>query len=269
METPALQIDRVEGDVMSVNSYLVHGPDGIVVVDAQLTVSDARKVRAAVDNTGKPLAGVVVTHAHPDHYAGAAILLAGLEVPLVSTQAVAGIIRRDDATKNDVVGPMMGQEWPEVRRFPDHLVASGDAIELGGIRLVAEDMGPGESPADSVWSIGDHSLFIGDLAYHGMHAYLADGFGREWLQTLRRLDEMLPADAVLYVGHGEPAGKELLDGQRRYVETFLAAVDEYRDEPEAARQLAVVAWMHELEPSDRLQFLMELSIEPVARAHVV
>ena len=50
---------------MPVNAFLVHGPDGVVVVDGMLTVTDAALVRQAIDDTGYPLAGVVVTHPHP------------------------------------------------------------------------------------------------------------------------------------------------------------------------------------------------------------
>ena len=70
-------IQRVEGTVMAVNSYVVHGPDGLVVVDGQLTVADAAEVRAVIDGGPLPLAGVVITHPHPDHYAGTGIIVGG------------------------------------------------------------------------------------------------------------------------------------------------------------------------------------------------
>lgn len=68
------RIDRIEGEMMVVNSYLIHGPEGVIVVDAQLTTSDAAKVREAVVASGLDLAGIVITHTHPDHYAGAGLL---------------------------------------------------------------------------------------------------------------------------------------------------------------------------------------------------
>src|SRR5262249_23526920 len=105
------RIERIEGTVMAVNSYLVHGPGGIVVVDGQLTVSDAQTVRSAIERTGKDLAGILITHPHPDHYAGAG-LIAPPAVPVLATAAVAGIIRRDDALKDGIVGLMMGEQWP-------------------------------------------------------------------------------------------------------------------------------------------------------------
>jgi hypothetical protein len=40
---------RIEGSVMAVNSYVVEGPGGLVIVDGQLTVSDAGAVRRAAD----------------------------------------------------------------------------------------------------------------------------------------------------------------------------------------------------------------------------
>jgi hypothetical protein len=73
-----------------------------------------------------------------------------------------------------------------------------------------------------------------------------------------------PEDAVFHVGHGGPVGHSAWDWQRGYIETFVDAVSSgHWSEPERAKE-AVVARMKAYEPSDELQVLMELSIEPVA-----
>jgi hypothetical protein len=41
-------IDRIQGQVMPVNSFVIRGPAGIVVIDGMLTISDARLVRRAI-----------------------------------------------------------------------------------------------------------------------------------------------------------------------------------------------------------------------------
>jgi glyoxylase-like metal-dependent hydrolase (beta-lactamase superfamily II) len=260
------RIDRIAGGVMPVNSFVIHGPDGLVVVDGMLTISDAELVRQALDDAALPLAGVVITHPHPDHYAGLSHLLGDQDVPIVATRAVDGIIRRDDALKNEVVGPMMGAEWPTTRRFPNQLVDSGDEARLGGLTFQVEELGPGESHVDSLWRLDPVTLFAGDIVYNGMHAYLADGRWEQWLATLSRLERELPADVTLHVGHGPAAGKDRLAAQRRYIETFLAAVTKHADAIEAGDHSPVVAAMRELLPSNDLLFLMELSIEPVHAA---
>jgi glyoxylase-like metal-dependent hydrolase (beta-lactamase superfamily II) len=260
------RIDRIAGRVMPVNAFLVHGPDGLVVVDGMLTISDAALVRQAIDEADVPLAGVVITHPHPDHYAGLWHLIGDDDVPILATRAVDEVIRRDDALKNEVVGPMMGAEWPTTRRFPNHLVDSGDAVRLGGLTLELEELGPGESHLDSLWRLDPVTVFAGDVIYNGMHAYLADGHWEQWLATLSRLERELPADVTLHVGHGPPAGKQHLAAQGRYIETFIAAVSEQARAIEAGDHTAVVAAMRQLLPSDDLLFLMDLSIEPIHAA---
>jgi glyoxylase-like metal-dependent hydrolase (beta-lactamase superfamily II) len=260
------QIDRIEGRAMAVNSFVIHGPNGAVVVDGMLTVSDAALVREAVERAGRPLAGVVITHPHPDHYAGLGHVIVDAQVPIVATRAVDEVIRRDDSLKNEVVGPMMGADWPTSRLFPNQTVDAGGEVTLGGITLSVEELGPGESSVDSIWWLDPGTVFAGDVAYNGMHAFLADGHWEEWLATLARLDRDLPTDVTLYVGHGPAGGKELLAGQRRYIEAFLEAVSRNGAAIDDGDHCGVVMAMKRLLPNEDLLFLMELSIDSVHSA---
>jgi glyoxylase-like metal-dependent hydrolase (beta-lactamase superfamily II) len=257
------RIQRIEGKVMLVNSYVVQGPQGLVVVDGMLTVTDAALVRAAIDETGQPLAGVLITHPHPDHYAGLGELVGQDDVPIVATAAVDAVIRRDDAIKNDIVGPMMGDEWPETRVFPNQLVEDGNEVRLGGLTLTVQEVGPAESHVDTLWRLDERTIFAGDIAYNHMHAYLADGRWEDWLEALARLEVELPADVTLHVGHGPAGGRGLLAAQRRYIETFVTAVGQHADVIEAGDHTAVQAAVQSLVPGEDLLFLADLSIEPV------
>jgi len=49
------------------NAYLIETRDGVVAIDATLTVSDAEKLRALLDSFNRPLLAVLITHGHPDH----------------------------------------------------------------------------------------------------------------------------------------------------------------------------------------------------------
>ena len=84
------------------------------------------------------------------------------------------------------------------------------------------------------------------------------------LASIESLRDRFPEDAAFYIGHGGPVGREMWDWQRGYIEVFLDAVSKADwSEPERAKA-TVVTRMTEYEPSGELQFLMELSIEPVA-----
>ena len=68
------------------------------------------------------------------------------------------------------------------------------------------------------------------------------------------------------VGHGSPGGKDLLTAQRRYVETFVAAVEAHADAIDEGDHRGVTEAMRHLLPTDSLLFLMDLSIEPTLAA---
>lgn len=260
-----MNVHRVESSVGAtpVNAYLVDTGAGVVAVDGTLTTSGGHAVRARADELQGPLLAVLVTHSHPDHYGGIGELVAGRDVPIVAAEGVDRVIRRDDPVKEEILRPMFGDEWPAQRTFPDRIASDGEILELGGVRFRLVDLGPGESPHDSLWVIeGEDAAFIGDQIYNRMHAYLADGHWERWLAHLDRL----PAGATLYPGHGEPTSAAMADWQRGYITTFVDAVRaaDWTD-PERARA-QVVARMTAYLPGDDLRFLMELSIEPMAAA---
>jgi glyoxylase-like metal-dependent hydrolase (beta-lactamase superfamily II) len=266
MSTPTVHRYTSSPELAFVNAYLVETDGGVVAVDGTLTVSDGRALRAQVDRLGKPLLAVLVTHAHPDHYGGIVELVGTDEIPIIATPGVDEIIRRDDAVKETILRPMFGEEWPERRAFPTRTVTEGERIELGNAVFEVVDLGPGESPHDSVWLLGEDReiVFAGDQAYNHVHCFLGDGFYESWLAHIDRLRQELPAEAVLNLGHGEPADISLFDWQIGYIETFVGAIDRADwSTPERAKA-DVVRTMKEYLPADELQFLMELSIEPMA-----
>jgi glyoxylase-like metal-dependent hydrolase (beta-lactamase superfamily II) len=254
-----------------VNAYVVETKNGLVVVDSALTVSDARALRTRVDELGKPLLGVVLTHGHPDHYNGVAALVADRDsVPIYATAGVDGVIRESDAAKEQQWRPMFGDEWPAPRAFPTRIVNDGEELVLDGIHWRVHAIGPGESHADAYWSAAGSdgtSFFVGDVVMHGVHAYLSDGHSAAWLANLLRLRPILAGARALYPGHGMASGVELLDWQRGYLEAYRAAVEELRagasSLSEAAKQ-ALTERMKAQYPNAGLEFLIPLGADSVA-----
>jgi glyoxylase-like metal-dependent hydrolase (beta-lactamase superfamily II) len=253
-----------------VNAYLIEAAAGVVAVDSALTVSDARALRAALDALHKPLLAVLLTHGHPDHYNGVSALIEGLgKVPVYATPEVSTVITGADAAKEAQWKPMFGDEWPARRTFPDHLLASGEALEIGGLRFSVHAVGPGESHADSYWRLEGNTprVFLGDIVLYGEHAFVSDGHTSAWLATLARLSRELGDVRTFYPGHGRPGGPELLQWQADYlrayraqVETLRAGLSSLSDE----QKQALSAHMKALYPEAGIDFLIALGADAVA-----
>jgi glyoxylase-like metal-dependent hydrolase (beta-lactamase superfamily II) len=249
-----------------VNAYLVETDQSVVAVDSLLTVSESRAMRAGIERLGKPLRAVLLTHSHPDHYGGLTEIVAGADVPIIAPQGVIDTIVRDDPVKEEILRPMFGDAWAAERTFPNTPIGDGESVTFDDATFTVIDLGPSESPHDSPWTLGsdERIVFLGDQIYDHKHCYLADGHHAEWLENIARLRERFPSDAVLHIGHGGPVGPAAFDWQRRYIETFVDAVRSADwSSPEQA-PADVIATVKRFLPTDELQFLMELSIEPVA-----
>src|SRR5215831_12894490 len=131
-----------------VNAYLVETASGIVAIDSLLTVSDSRALRAGLEGLGKPLLAVLLTHSHPDHYAGLTELVGGYDVPIIAPQGVIDTIKRDDSVKDEIVRPMFRDEWPSTRTFPNTPIRDGESVTFDGVTFTVIDLGPSESPHD-------------------------------------------------------------------------------------------------------------------------
>jgi glyoxylase-like metal-dependent hydrolase (beta-lactamase superfamily II) len=204
-----------------VNSYLIETTEGVVLVDANLLLSDVRALAARIAALHKPLLGVFVTHAHPDHFNGLPVL-AGDEVPVYAAADVADTIARIADAKRAQWQPIYGDEWPDQHRVPDRRLSTGEMVELGGLRFTLHAVGAAESHADSYLTLDDR-VFIGDLAFHGTHPYTADGHTGSWLAALDTLTGVLDG-ATLYPGHGAPGDVGMLADQRRYLMMYRETV---------------------------------------------
>lgn len=208
-----------------VNSYLLETADGVVMVDAGLLVSDARALAARVAALRKPLLAAFVTHPHPDHFNGLPYV-ADEDVPVYATSLVAKTIEETAIAKREQWQPAYGQEWPDRFRVPDRLVDDGGTVDAGGLLIGVHSVGAAESHADSYLLVGTAdppSAFIGDLAFDGVHSYLADGHSGAWLRALDLLAGEL-GGARLYPGHGAPGNASLLDRQRQYLLMYRETV---------------------------------------------
>lgn len=208
------------------NAYLVESKAGVVAVDATLTNSESKSLRARLNQLNKPLLAILITHPHPDHVAGITQLVGNSVAPILALESVERLMRTFEEPKRAQWGPVYGDEWVQHWTYPNRLLQDNDSVVFDGITYRVHDLGAGgDCDANSIWVIEDDpkAAFIGDLVFDGTHSYIADGHSGEWLVNLDRAEKLLRG-ATLYPGHGTPGTLTLLQKQRDYLLTYRATV---------------------------------------------
>lgn len=190
-----------------VTIHLIDAPNGLIIVDSGDGEEWSAEVHAMAGAIGKPIAGVFVSHDHPDHISG----LAAYEgAPIMTTQGI--------------LDNIAGAPWPS----PD-IVGTAKAIEpgtlqLAGLELTVTAYTNAESAEQIVIEIPEmDTAIVQDLVYN--NAFFFPGIDRpNWIATLETLRESLDVETLL-VGHGYPASRGELTAAIDYLSEFNAMIE--------------------------------------------
>ncbi|GHE82009.1 MBL fold metallo-hydrolase [Amycolatopsis deserti] len=207
------------------STTLISGATDAVLVDPPFTVEQTRRVGDWVERSGKRLTHIYVTHAHGDHWFGAAALTE--RFPGVTVHATEGTVALMHASasgrRKAFWDKLFPGQIPEPRVTARPLAA--EALVLDGHPLVPVEVGHSDCDDSTVLHVPDLGLVVaGDVAYNNVHQYLADG-GLDggidsWLRALDKVRDLAPTAVV--AGHKDPARADdpaILDETADYLRT--------------------------------------------------
>jgi glyoxylase-like metal-dependent hydrolase (beta-lactamase superfamily II) len=209
-------LSPVEGEMVC--AQVIETPKQLVVVDALELRPYAQELRHYIDRLGKPIARVVVTHSHPDHWFGLEFFQ---DVPIYSLPETQAEIEQIGDYLVQYRRAQLGELIPAAKVVPSHIIQEGKET-IDGVDFVFTKVVDAEHPFLLMIELPSlQTLVAQDLVYNNVYLcvgeqnskkeYLFDG----WIRALRRLQEN--NYAVVLAGHGEPTDAAVFPKMIEYI----------------------------------------------------
>jgi glyoxylase-like metal-dependent hydrolase (beta-lactamase superfamily II) len=202
--TFSIKVFTSPDDQFWTNSVIIQGTHEVMLVDAQLTKTNAERVLREIKATKKPLSTIYVTHEHADHFLGLEVFREAFPgVRIIANSAVTDRINKVYQEKIDKWKKILGSG------AASHVVAiekfDGDFIEFESSKIEVLKNIQGDTDENTMlWIPGQRILISGDVLFNGMHVYTAetDSKAREkWLNSLNKIRTLKPS--VVIPGHSK------------------------------------------------------------------
>jgi glyoxylase-like metal-dependent hydrolase (beta-lactamase superfamily II) len=207
-----------------ISSTLIAGEAAAVLVDPPMTIDQTERVSRWIDDSGKRLKYIFITHGHGDHWFGTATLVR--RFPGLSVFASRGTI---EVMRTHAAPAFRAQVWD--KSFPGQIPDSpllatsppGNRFELEGNELQIVEVGHTDTDNTSVLYVPSIGLVVaGDVVYNGVHQYLAEsgnGGLQAWMKALDTVAALQPHHVVAgHKNNARPDDPTAIAETRRYLE---------------------------------------------------
>jgi len=211
-------------------SALVTGETEAVLTDTGHIKSDVSALGDMIEQTGKRLTTIYITHGHLDHYLGTGQLMRRFPgARPVAIPSVVADIQSSAAEQEKQWRARFGGDVDKTAVIPEPL--EGNVIDLEGQELRVVEVPQGDVSPSTVLHIPSIGTVIGgDVVYNRIHMMLALTGPAQWQRWIDSIDlvESLGATTII-AGHKHPDASDqdletILDGSRGYIRDFRDAV---------------------------------------------
>jgi glyoxylase-like metal-dependent hydrolase (beta-lactamase superfamily II) len=211
-------------------STLVTGETDAVLTDTGHIKSEVSALGDMIEQTGKRLSTIYITHGHLDHFLGIGQLMERFPgARPVATAAVVADIKSSVAEQEKQWQTRFGDDVDKTAVIPEPL--EGNVIDLEGQELRVIEVPQGDiSPSTVIHIPSIDTVIGGDVVYNRIHMMLALTGPAEWQKWIDSVDlvESLGASTII-AGHKQPDASDqdlatILDGSRGYIRDFRDAV---------------------------------------------
>src|ERR1700756_3142956 len=200
----SIKVFNSPDDQFWANSVIIKGTREVMLVDAQLTKTNAERVLQEIRETKKPLSIIYITHEHADHFLGLEVFKEAYPgVRIIANSAVTDRINKVYQEKVDkwkkILGSGATSSVVAIEKF------DGNFIEFENSKIELLKNVQGDTDENTMlWLPGQRMLIAGDVLFNNMHVYTAETDSKargKWLDSINRVRELKPS--AVFPGHSK------------------------------------------------------------------
>jgi glyoxylase-like metal-dependent hydrolase (beta-lactamase superfamily II) len=208
------------------NSVIIEGKHEVMLVDAQLTKTNADRVLQEITKTHKPLSIIYITHEHADHFLGLEVFKEAYpKVRVIATSAVveriAQVYQEKIAKWKQLLGSGATEHVVAIGQFDDPVIT----FERSQIAVIKNIQGD-TNENTMLWIPGQKILIAGDVVFNNMHVYTAETDSKargKWLNSLETIRELYPS--IVVPGHSKVGAPLDASTAVDFTESYLLAFE--------------------------------------------
>jgi glyoxylase-like metal-dependent hydrolase (beta-lactamase superfamily II) len=226
----SIKVFTSQDDQFWTNSVIIEGVHEVMLVDAQLTKTNAERVLQAIRETHKSLSLIYITHEHADHFLGLEVFRGAYpSVRIIATSAVVARINQVYQEKIDKWKQLLGSS------ATTHVVPiepfDGDTIPFESSHIEVLQHIQGDTNENTMlWIPGQRILVGGDVVFNNMHVYTAETDTQargKWLNSLNTIRSLQPSAVI--PGHSKSGAQLDASTAVDFTETYLRVFEEERN----------------------------------------
>ena len=198
-------------------THVIEGAESVVVVDGHASRGNAEAFRSYVDAIGKPVAKVILSHGHPDHWFGLEMAWGDHDVWADKTT----IARIAEKGSGDIgrLGQLLPAEEIPAAPLARFQTLDPGPFDLDGVVIDVEVYESAEAPSQVVLWIEQAKVLVAqDLVYSDGHLFMGNDSFDGWVEVLGEIRDRVDDEWILLAGHGLPTTPKIIDAEIVYLQ---------------------------------------------------
>ncbi len=194
-------------------THIIETLNYLTIVDTQYAIPYSKEFRRYANSLNKPIAGVIISHAHPDHYFG--LTSAFSDVPSYALRETIKDIKEKGPTMIKEGKKEMGDLVPDHVTVPFNVLNLGE-VNVDGIIFSYRKYDRAEADTQVIIELPElEVVIVQDAVYNGYHPWLGQ-YTDNWIRLLNTLKRDY-RDMIVLAGHGDPTSPSDYDAMKQYL----------------------------------------------------